>query len=776
MYTLATTLSEDIRNYETLIHEFQAGNVEPVKFKSVRVPMGIYEQRKDGTFMVRVRCAGGFITPYQLKQVALIARKYNSALLHITTRQEVQIQDLKLEDTVLVLQNLKEIGLAAKGGGGNTVRNIMASIESGISDNDVFDVLPYVFNVTTKLIAEPDSFTLPRKFKIAFSSNNKDTAYALFNDLGFVATEKNGQHGFKVFIGGSLGSKPMVGYELFEFAPKDDLLYIVDAAKKLFSRYGNRRNKHKARLRYVFYLLGKDKVFQLFHEIYNEVKKLEGLKYVHSNFEFKSASSSFVPLSHTGQEYANWKKRFVTAQKQPGLYSVLIPFNHGNVSIDQMLALSDFASKIGDDVIRFSMRQNLHLRNIPEEAIGHVFELVKSIGVKYHEPLIINNVVACTGADTCRLGICLSKGLSDAIQKKLIQSSLDLDKFKDVRINISGCPNSCGQQYAADFGFYGKVGRNSRMYPAYHIVSGGAVGADNAALASNVGEINARDLPQLLVDLFALYEKKSFKYKTFSQYIQHEGTSDIYALTEKYNDIPLFEDDKNYYFDWGADQIFSLAAKGVGECSAGLFDMIDVDRNYIVKYREALSTATDQEKSNLLYKIIFSSSRMLLITRGSEPKNEQQIFEEFTKHFIDSKLLSSIFKELVSLAASNKQEELLNHQEAVIELSEAVITLYENMDDSLQFVKGQENTSKQLETPKLQPSIRKKDFRGVACPMNFVKTKIELSSMNSGDLLEILLDDGEPIENVPGSIKSEGHEILDINHIDEYWQVRIKKA
>ena len=202
MYTLPATLSDDIQYFGSLIDEFTEGRIEPVKFKGTRVPMGIYEQRKDGTFMVRIRCAGGFITPVQLKKVAEIAHKYNSELLHITTRQELQIQNLALKDTLLVLQNLKEIGLASKGGGGNTVRNILASVDSGISSDEVFDVLPYAENLTSKLIAEPDSFTLPRKFKIAFSTSDKDTGYAAFNDLGFIATIKNNMRGFKVFIGG----------------------------------------------------------------------------------------------------------------------------------------------------------------------------------------------------------------------------------------------------------------------------------------------------------------------------------------------------------------------------------------------------------------------------------------------------------------------------------------------------------------------------------------------------------------------------------------------
>ena len=261
MYTLPATLSDDIKYFGSSVDEFLDGKLEPVKFKAIRVPMGIYEQRKDGTFMVRIRCAAGFITPSQLKKVAEIAHRHKSDLLHITTRQEIQVQNVDLPEAILILQNLKEIGLSSKGGGGNTVRNVMGSIDSGIAPDEVFDVTPYAFNLTSKLIAEPDSFSLPRKLKIAFSNSEKDTSYAAFNDLGFIARVKNEKRGFKVYLGGSLASKPMVGYQLFDFVPEEEIFYIADAVKKLFSRYGNRKNKHKARLRYIFTNLGKTKYF-----------------------------------------------------------------------------------------------------------------------------------------------------------------------------------------------------------------------------------------------------------------------------------------------------------------------------------------------------------------------------------------------------------------------------------------------------------------------------------------------------------------------------------
>lgn len=775
MYTLPTTLSDDIQHFGSLIDEFTEGRIEPVKFKGTRVPMGIYEQRKDGTFMVRIRCAGGFINPNQLKKVAEMAHKYKSELLHITTRQELQIQNLELKDTLLVLQNLKEIGLASKGGGGNTVRNILASVDSGISADDVFDVLPYAENLTSKLIAEPDSFTLPRKFKIAFSTSDKDTGYAAFNDLGFIATIKDNKRGFKVFIGGSLGSKPMIGYELFDFAPEEDLFYITDAAKKLFSRYGNRKNKHKARLRFVFYKLGKDEVFRLFHEIYNEVRLQPDLKYIHKVIDFHQPVYSLIPEVVNSPEFEKWTERYVTDLRQSSFKSVIVPFEHGNVDYSTMIKLAEFTSHFGEDVIRFSMRQNIHLRNIPEQYLGNVFNLLTAIGIELHTALLLNTLVTCTGADTCRLGICLAKGAGSALRKGLSKSDLNLEKLSDLKINISGCPNSCGQQVASDLGFYGKVSRNNRMYPAYHIVAGAKIGA-NPKLAELVGEISAYDLPKFTIDLFEQYLGKQNNYKSFSDYISAEGKNDISVITARYNDnIPDFRDDKNYYFDLGSDSIFSLVNKGMGECSAGLFDMIDVDLNKINSNIDLIGKTTDKDAINtLLSHIIFSSVRMLLITRGEEPKNNREVYDSFLTKFIDARLISNIYREIITIARDNEVYNYTDKKETILSLAQTVITLYENMDDSLQFKIAdlQEVQSEKGE----KKQTRKKDFRGVACPMNFVKTKIELSTLKPGDLLEILLDDGEPIENVPGSIIGEGHLVLEQKKIDNYWTVTIQKT
>lgn len=775
MYILPLALKQEIGKYNDLIKAYQSKEIDPKEFKAFRVPMGIYEQRKDGTYMVRVRCSAGYITPVQLKKVAEIAQSYSSQLIHITTRQELQIQNLALKDTYPVLQELYTIGLASRGGGGNTVRNIMASVDAGISKDEVFDVTPYNIALTNYLIAQPDSWTLPRKYKITFSGSDNDNAFAAFNDLGFIARIKEGQKSFKVYIGGSLGSKPMVGHVLFDFLPAEDILYVADAVKKLFSRYGNRRNKHKARLRFVFYKLGKEKVFEIFKQIYDALKQANQLAL---NLPLLSESSSTINLPVEApvdkSTFALWEKRYVTQQKQTGYVSILVPFEYGDVESGIIKNLGEFLIPFGEDVVRFSMRQNIHLRNIPKQYAATVFNFLQKTGVDTAQSYILNSLVSCTGANTCRLGICLSKGASGRLREKLASSGLDLDQLKDIRINVSGCPNSCGQQTNADIGFYGKVGRTDRMFPAYHVVAGAVISNGNPQLAELVGSVSAWDMPDLTIDILHSYLNNKGTNHSFSDYFKAGGKEEIKDLCQKYSKIPDFKDDKNYYFDWGSDQIFSLAGKGTGECSAGLFDMIDVDYNTIKQSRDEIKEITDNNKIEfLLAKIVTASSRMLLITKGIEPKDSAGIFDGFTERFIKAGLVSEKYSEVVHAVKNGDYADLSSQKNLVFDLAADVIDLYENMDDSLQFP-----AEKEMEQPKKEITNKvtlKKDLRGVACPMNFVKTKIELAKLKSDDILEVLLDDGEPIENVPGSVKGEGHKILVQERIGNYWSVVIQK-
>ena len=252
-------------------------------------------------------------------------------------------------------------------------------------------------------------------------------------------------------------------------------------------------------------------------------------------------------------------------------------------------------------------------------------------------------------------------------------------------------------------------------------------------------------------------------------------------IINDYADVPSFADDKNYYFDWGAEEIFTVT-RGKAECSAGLFDMLDVDKAYIEETREALAKATSpDERRQLLAKIVFYASRMLLVTRGIDPKDDNEVYTSFIDQFIKQGIVDNRYAAIVEKARSDAQPDFTGEEELVLGLGQHVIDLYAGMDDSLQFKKKEKKDENTAETPQKDEKteegiVRQKDLRGVLCPMNFVRTKLELASMKSGELLEIWLDDGQPVENVPRSVTLEGHTVTrQIQTPEGFWKVVIKK-
>ena len=786
-YKLPDSLSKDIDKFATLAKGYQEQNVSATEFKAFRVPLGVYEQRKNEVYMARIRATGGVITPRQLLSVIDIALTGGSNLLHITTRGEVQILNLDVNSVEQVLRSLQKIGLATKGGGGNTVRNIIVSEFSGIGKNEVFDATPYAMALTSVMVAEPDSYLMPRKLKIAFSSDENFIDYAGINDIGLVSQIKDGERGFRVYIGGGAGSKPSVGWLWRDFLPVSDLYALVKAVKNFFNAYGNRKDKYKARLRFIFYKLGKEETFRLIDEYFEKEKTNANVDLtlnVDLNVNVNDGNSQSSILNPQSKK---WHSRYVTLQRQEGFASVIIPITFGNIwlndaeGVRNLKALLEYVAKYGDDTVRFTPKQNIRLRNIPISALGELYTLIyRYVPVNIEKPAILNNIVSCTGADTCRLGICLSKGLTAAITKALADSGLDLDILQSARINISGCPNLCGQPLWSDLGFVGKVLHTDHVYPAYQVFIG-ANYTDGPALAESIGTISAHDVPKFVVDLVREYSSQySIQNLQFGEWLRSEtGRKSALQLIEKYSHVPLFSEDKNYYYDWGSNEEFNVTKRGKPECSAGLFDMIQVDHDSI-----------DEARNKNPYAVIFHASRMLLVTRGLDPQDATGVFDAFTEHFIKAGYVDAGFADLIAQAKKEGERGSYDSDRANA-LADAVTELYKSMDDSLNFnvnVRSettgdacQSKNADEIMNSKDQevntPIItRTKDFRGVLCPMNFVRTKLELATLNSGDLLEIWLDDGKPIENVPGSVKLEGHEIISqTQHSEGYWQVIIRK-
>lgn len=817
MYRIPSTLNGDLDYTQSLIDQFKAGEIQAGQLKSNRVPMGIYEQRKNQHYMLRLRCAGGLVTPEQLAKIAFVGHQLSTSHLHVTTRQEIQIHNVDIEDAIPALKKLEKVGISSAGGGGNTVRNMMVDDRSGLTADEEFDVYPYVEELTSRLIAEKDSFTMPRKYKVAIDTSVATANYSYIADLGLQARIKDGQRGFRVLIAGSAASNAHTGWEVFDFLPEKDLYRAAKALKNWFHKYGNRRNRHKARMRYVFYKYGTEEAKRLYLEEFEELKKDGSIDFEAPALPLEHHKPNF-PALKAPTDFETWKRRYAHKQTnaeglKENLWYAYIPLRHGNNSTDFFAEVAEYLGNYGNDVIRFTKKEQIQVRNIPEEYLTNIYAFFKKLGVyQIDYPVVVTNLTCCTGADTCRLGICLPKGAIDGIAKQLLNSDLNLDAIPDFELRMNGCTNICALATWGDLGFSGRVGRvGDDPYPAYTIwlpVKG------KHEIDLQQGYIAAKKIPAFVEDYLRDVIAEQANYTDYYDYVAKRGVNIVKELIAKYKEVAPYSEEPDTFFDFGDDEKFSLIKYGKAECSAGLFDIIEIDQDTIREKRKEVEQLLSDGKQDtskiekLLHDIVFSENRMLLVTRGLDPRTDEDVYQGFEKEFIAAGIIPQKFKVLTDKARNS--ESLIAEKPLIDELANLLNDLYQNMDDSLQFKlpavqnptnftdntdskgKSAESNSKEEksvgqksrseneqkssagEAESISPDV-KKDFRGVMCPMNFVKTKIALTPMQSGQILEILLDDGAPIENVPGSVKNEGHTILSTEKVENYWKVLIKK-
>lgn len=742
VYQLPPSLPQDLEQLRQLTEQFQAGAIPAARYQAFRVPQGVYEQRESGTFMLRARLAAGILTPEQMRVAAEVAERYGDGTLHLTSRQDLQIHGVKVEGIYPAVARLTEAGLSTKGGGGNTVRNIAACYLAGVCPEEVFDVTPHVIQLTESLLPDPLSFQLPRKYKIACSGCSRDCAGATINDLGFISKRRGSEEGFAVYAGGGLGAQSRVGRMLEPFVAAAAACQVAEAVKRVFDKHGNRKNRHRARLRFLIEEIG----FEAFEKLYRE--ELERL-----------GDAAAPPLRARPAKPADSNTVEITAPL-------------GVLQAEQIRRLADVIERFGEGILRATNWQTAVLRWVRAEELPALNAELGRLGLETAEPPILKHLLTCAGASTCRLGICLSRGLAEAIRGALLKSDLNLKGAAgEVTIHISGCPNACGRHPVGQIGLYGAARRvNGRLVPHYIVQLGGRVEEGKTVLASGAYAIPARNVPGFLVEFLRSFES-SGKRSDFAAYLAADGRQVAEALSRKHANVPEFAKDKNYYFDWGAEEIFSLAGRGPGECGAGVFDLIQVD----------LASAGEALEAGRLFSATALAARALLVTRGEQADTDWQSLELFRRHFVEPGVVSAEFKPLIekaqgSLAAGDPEAVFSPRSEEVATLLAAVQQLYESMGPSLRLPAAScAAPLTATPSPATFPVDVTQDLRGVVCPLNYVRTKMALGKLNAGQALAVLLDE-KGSQNVPASAANDGHEVLSVAREEQHWRVVIRKG
>jgi sulfite reductase (ferredoxin) len=589
--------------------------------------------------------------------------------------------------------------------------------------------------------------------------------------LGFIARRKGEGLGFAAYVGGGMGARSRVADPLEEFVPSGDVYLVAEAVKRVFDKRGNRKNRSRARLRFLIEEVGVDR----FRELYEaELAELRRTGYPElAARELPEGAHDVTGCDRQPAEgFEVWRRKNVLAQKQDGFYLTQIALPLGDIRADVLEGLAEVVAAHGEGMARATQWQNLVIRWVAEEELATLHRKLDALGLGGTPAPILRRTVACAGASTCRLGVCLSRGLARAIVDRLSEEGVDLEGLGDLSVHISGCPNSCGRHALGKIGLFGAARRVAgRLVPHYVVQLGGRSGEARTRLAEGKNAVPARSVPQFVADFLRRFQQ-SPQYPDYDAFLDASGAEVAGQLAARHRHVPPFEEDKNYYFDWGAEVPFSLAGRGPGECGAGVSDLIEVD----------LASARDALADGKAFAAAAFAARALLVTRGQEARDDEEAFGLFAQHFLDAGFADESLRALVEegqrcARASAPGNGFAASANEVAAFVEAVQGLYDRMDQSLRLpTVADEGATRPEGTPEEQTEVSKEaDFHGVACPLNYVKAKLLLDEVESGEVISVLLDE-EAMRNVPESAERDGHEVLSVAQQGEQWRVLIRKG
>lgn len=508
---------EDVEEFIGVLERFERGELGAEEFRQFRLTRGVYGQRQMDVNMLRTKFPGGIMSAAQLRASAGIAREYTRfGIGHVTTRQNLQFHFVKLDNMPGAMAKLDAAGSTTIEACGNTVRNITGCPFAGVSPTEAFDVTPYTHAITRMCLRAPWANDLPRKFKMAVEGcSHEDHAQTAINDIGLRAKVRDGVRGFEMFVAGGLSTSPRPGYRLHAFIPTEEVLARVEATIKLFGRLGNRKNRARARLKYVMKTLGEEGFVAAYNE---EVAALVAAGTLIRPIELPPEESAppVDPRALAGgrvaDDDANYKTwlRTVDPQKQPGFAAVTIKLERGDVTAAQFDQLAELVEVYSDGTLRTANNQNLILRWVRSEALPHLFARLQEIGLAELGSNTILDVVSCPGADSCNLAVTHSMSLAKHLTRFLKNPGKSADSVELARtadIKISGCPNSCGQHHVAAIGFHGTVRHagEGKQIPEYQLHLGGGFNEDGVEFGRHIVKIPAQRAGDALLALLDLY-------------------------------------------------------------------------------------------------------------------------------------------------------------------------------------------------------------------------------------------------------------------------------
>ena len=580
-------MEDEMKRFDDAVESFKAGEQENAQFTPFRLRQGVYGQRQADVQMIRVKIPGGILTPEALDALGAVSEKYAPLKKgHVTTRENIQIHHIPLDETSEVLRILGKVGLTSREACGNTVRNVVGSPTAGVCADEVFDVTPYLTAYVRFGIRHPITQNFPRKFKTAFSGcDSHDTIAAAIQDLSYIAQirEVDGgwQRGFKVYCGGGTSIMPRLAKPLFEFVSEDDYLRVALAVWTVFNNAQMlRKNRMMARIKVLIEKIGIDAFRESVEAELQKIGPIDPRPLMVAE-ELQRETPPPLPVVSSnghngGGEYNYWKHTNVVAQKQAGYYLVYVKLPRGDINADQFTAVADLVRRYTGGRARTTQEQNLALRWVPEGYLHDVWEALNVIGLAEAGAHTISNIVSCPGTDSCKLGITSSMGLANAVREELgsWDGLLQDEGVQKIRIKISGCPNGCGLHHIANIGFHGAAVKcpTGEQVPAYELFLGGNYGAsrvEDSRIGTRIPKVKvpAKLVPQVVRQITAYYKENRQGQESFNQFLERVGVEGVTGIASAAQAVVEgIDDESDLYYDWDRTNLYKLE-RGEGECA-----------------------------------------------------------------------------------------------------------------------------------------------------------------------------------------------------------------
>ncbi|HVY32682.1 MAG TPA: hypothetical protein VHB79_39370 [Polyangiaceae bacterium] len=671
--------SREIDVFETQIELRKKGKFEEKMFAETRLRRGIYGQRYDNgqrhdgektqqlkfpcgdltkgpvtvfdaPGMMRIKIPYGKMTAAQMDVLCDLAEEYSDQILHVTTRQDIQLHFVHIQDTPDLMRRLAAVGVTTREACGNSVRNVTSCPLAGVCSTESFDVTPYAHAATFFLLGHDDTQDFGRKVKLAFSGC-KDEACALvnFHDIGGIAKVQDGKRGFEFYVGGGLGSVPYPAALVSDFVPEEELLPMCQAVARVFARLGERENRSKARIKFLVKKLGLDEFKRLVFEERTKLRPDERwtsfLKELHATDEKPLKAPSELAGGAKPAGFEAWAKTNVRPQAQSGYSTAKVALPLGDFSPQQGRAVANMLRKYTGDSLRTTVDQNLMFRWVANGDLPALYAELAAVGLAEAGADTITDITSCPGTDTCKLGISSSRGLAGELRRqlKIVEQEL-APEAKALHIKCSGCFNSCAQHHVADLGFLG-VSRNvnGRRVPHFQMVVGGELTHNAAHYGLAIGAIPSKNVPKAVKQVTDFYLRDKQPGETFKNFIDRVGKKPIRKIVDELNAVPSYEQDPSYYSDWGDPREYTIGDQGVGECAGEVVPLVEM--GLAASEREVFEAQIllDEGKPGEAASRAFSA--MLVAARAlTRQKNENlsdradEIVPEFKRLFVDTKL------------------------------------------------------------------------------------------------------------------------------------------